>query len=102
LTDFAKEGRVEETVVALAELTSVPVETVERLMAGDRPDPVLILCKAAGYGWQTVRSIILVRPGAKGTSTQALDAAHANFERLSPSTAQRVTRFWQVQPGSAA
>jgi hypothetical protein len=49
-----------------------------------------------------VRSIILVRPGGKGTSTQGLDSAHANFERLSPSTAQRVTRFWQIQPGHAA
>ena len=102
LADFAKQGRIEETVVALAELSAVPVETVERLMAGDRPDPVLILCKAGGYSWQTVRSIILVRPGGKGTSTQGLDSAHANFERLSPSTAQRVTRFWQIQPGHAA
>jgi len=102
LADFAKEGQFEETVVTLAELTTVPIETVERLMAGDRPDPVLILCKAAGFGWQTVRGIILIRPGGRGTSTQALDAAFANFERLSESTAQRVTRFWQIQPGNAA
>jgi len=102
LAGFARDERFEETVVALSELTSVPIETVERLMAGDRPDPVLILCKASGFGWQTVRSLILVRPGAKGTSTQALDAAYANFERLSTSTAQRVTRFWQIQPSHAA
>jgi uncharacterized protein (DUF2336 family) len=102
LADFAKKGCFEDTVVALAELTSVPIDTVERLMLGDRPDPVLILCKAAGFGWQTVRSVILVRPGGKGTSPQALEAALANFERLSASTAQRVTRFWQIQPSHAA
>jgi uncharacterized protein (DUF2336 family) len=102
LADYAKDGRFEETVVALAELTAVPIETVERLMAGDRPDPVLILGKSAGFDWQTVRSVILVRPGGKGTSTHALDSAFANFERLSPSTAQRVTRFWQIQPGNHA
>jgi uncharacterized protein (DUF2336 family) len=102
LADFARQGRFEETVVALAELSGVPVDTVVRLMAGDRPDPVLILCKAAGFEWQTVRSLILVRPGGKGTSTQALDSAAANFDRLSSSTAQRVTRFWQIQPGHAA
>ena len=80
----------------------IPIETADRLMAGDRPDPVLILCKAAGYGWPTVRAIITARPGSKGTSTQALDAAFANFEKLSPSTAQRVVRFWQVrQPNDA-
>ena len=43
------------------------------------------------------------RPSAKGTSSQALDVAFANFERLSASTAQRVVRFWQVrQPDGAA
>jgi uncharacterized protein (DUF2336 family) len=103
LAAFAQANKFEETVVALAELTSVPIETVERLMGGDRPDPVLILCKSAGFGWQTVRSIVMARPGSKTTSAQVLDSALANFERLSPATAQRVTRFWQIrQSGEVA
>ena len=62
-------GQYEETVAALSLLCAVPIESVDRLMGGDRPDPVLILCKAAGCGWPTVRAIILSRPGGKGTST---------------------------------
>jgi uncharacterized protein (DUF2336 family) len=102
LLAFAKAGKLEETVVALSELSAVPAETVERLLIGDRPDPMLILCRALGFGWQTVRATILIRAGAKGTSTQALDAAYVNFERLSPATAQRVTRFWQIRQRSDA
>ncbi len=30
-------------------------------------------------------------------TSQCLDAAFANFEHLSPTTAKRVMRFWQVQ-----
>jgi uncharacterized protein (DUF2336 family) len=97
LAAFANDKKFEETVVALSMLCGIPVETADRLMAGDRPDPILILCKAAGYGWPTARAIILSRPSTKGTSNQALDAAFANFEKLSPSTAQRVVRFWQVR-----
>jgi hypothetical protein len=78
-------------------LCSVPIETVDRLMVGDRPDPILILCRAAGYGWMTARAIMLARPDAKGTSSSAIDTAFANFEKLSTSTAQRVVRFWQVR-----
>jgi hypothetical protein len=78
-------------------LCSVPIETADRLMAGDKPDPILILCKAAGYSWTTARAIILSRPTVRGTSAASLDAAFANFEKLSPSTAQRVVRFWQVR-----
>lgn len=102
LCEFAKGGSFEETVVALSLLCSVPIETVERLMAGDRPDPILILCKAAGFDWETVRAIIMVRPSAKGASVHSLDSAFTNFDRLSPATAQRVTRFWQIRQGTDA
>ncbi len=97
LIDLAKNKKFEETVAALSVLCSVPIETADRLMAGDKPDPILILCKAAGYGWTTARAIILSRPMVRGTSAVSLDAAFANFEKLSPSTAQRVVRFWQVR-----
>ena len=101
LVDFAKAGQYEETVAALALLCSVPIEVVDRLMGGDRPDPVLILGKSAGWGWATVRAVILAHSGGKMTSSQGLDTAFANFERLSPATAQRVMRFWQARPASA-
>ena len=70
-------------------------------MKRNRPDPVLILAKSAGWGWPTVRAIILSRVGTPTVSTQALDNAFANFERLSPATAQRVMRFWQSRPAAS-
>jgi uncharacterized protein (DUF2336 family) len=97
LTSFCNEGKYEETVAGLAALAKVPIKIADRLMAGDRPDPVLILCKAAGLGWPAVKALILARPDGAGTSAQGLDAAFANYGRLSASTAQRVVRFWQVQ-----
>jgi uncharacterized protein (DUF2336 family) len=99
LEDFAKNEKCEETIVSLAELCSVPIEVIDRLMEGERPDPVLILCKAAGFGWPTARAIVAARPGRSGTSGAGIDAAFANFDRLSPGTAQRVVRFWQVGYG---
>ena len=104
LVEFAKLKKYEETVAALSALCGVPVETADRLMGGDRPDPILILCKAAGFGWPTAKQIIMARPGLKGTSSQALDESYAHFDKLSPSTAQRVVRFWQVRDpdGNAA
>jgi uncharacterized protein (DUF2336 family) len=99
LAAFCEKGKYEETVAALAALAKVPIKIVDRLMSGDRPDPVLILCKAANLSWPTVKAIILARPDAGGTSSQGLDAAFGNYGRLSASTAQRVARFWQVGQG---
>ena len=97
LAAFCSEGKYEETVVTLATLAKVPLKIADRLMDGDRPDPILILCKAAGLGWPVVKAVILARPDGSGTSTQGLDNAFANYGRLSASTAQRVVRFWQRQ-----
>lgn len=96
LAGFARSKAYDETVAALAELSEVPIDVVDRLMNGDRPDPVLILCKAAGYSWPTARDIILARLGGKGKSQPSLDTALLNFDKLSASTAKRVVRFWQV------
>jgi hypothetical protein len=97
LVEFAKDGRYEETIAALAELCKVPIAVVDRLMGGERPDPVLILCKSSGWGWPTARAIIMARPTG-GATGYTLDNAYSNFERLSLATAQRVMRFWQMQP----
>jgi uncharacterized protein (DUF2336 family) len=97
LAAFAGDGKYEETVVGLAALSKVPIDVADRLMAGERPDPVLILCKAIGMSWSTVKSVITVRPDGKPPSSLGIDTAFANYDRLSASTAQRVVRFWQVR-----
>lgn len=98
VVEFAKAHRYEETIAALATLCSVPVDVVDRLLNGERADPVLILSRAVGFGWETVKAIICSRPGPE-PGKQTLDDASANFERLTPATAQRVVRFWQVRQG---
>jgi uncharacterized protein (DUF2336 family) len=95
VVEFARSKAYDETIAALSEVSEVPVDIVDRLMSGERPDPVLILCKAAGYSWPTAKNVILLRLGNKGKSAATLDAASVNFNKLSMSTAQRVVRFWQ-------
>src|SRR5262249_43157139 len=63
LVDFAQKTQFDETVAALASLCAVPIEVVDRLMTAERPDPVLILCKSAGWDWSIAKAIIMVRPG---------------------------------------
>jgi uncharacterized protein (DUF2336 family) len=94
---FADLRQYGELVAGLAVLCEVPVTVIERLIVSDRCDPILILCKAAGWGWATARAIMAAVPEGRTRSSTELDDAFANFERLSPTTAQRVMRFWQVQ-----
>jgi uncharacterized protein (DUF2336 family) len=96
LAALAQSGAYDEAIAALSELTDVAVDAVDRLMGGERPDPILILCKAAGHSWPTARAILMLRASPKGKSPAAIEAARVNFEKLSIATAQRVVRFWQL------
>jgi uncharacterized protein (DUF2336 family) len=97
---YAKAGQYEETIAALATICAVPVEVVDRLMSGERADPVMILARAADFGWTTVEDIICAKRSGTRPSPQTLEAARENFARLTPATAQRVVRFWQVRQGT--
>jgi uncharacterized protein (DUF2336 family) len=98
IVDFATARRYEEMIAGLADLCAVPIDVVDRLMGGERPDPILILCKSVGWGWPTARAIIGARLGRQANSNQGLDTAYSNFERLTAATAARVMRFWQMGP----
>jgi uncharacterized protein (DUF2336 family) len=98
IRDFAATGRYEETIAGLAAICAVPVDVVDRLMSAERLDPVLILARAAGFGWPTARALVGCRQGPR-PSGRSLDTARENFERLTVTTAQRVVRFWQVRQG---
>jgi uncharacterized protein (DUF2336 family) len=102
LADFATSEKFEETAAALSMLCAVRIDVVERLMTGDQADPVLILCKAAGFDWSTAQSVMSVCGSGKKPSRQALGEANANFDLLSQSAAQRVVRFWQAKPTDMA
>ena len=71
---------------------------IDLLLTGDRHDPVLILGRAVGLEWATVRALIVLRlgPGRVPSATD-IEAARLNFERLAASTAQRVVNFWQTR-----
>jgi uncharacterized protein (DUF2336 family) len=98
LLGFAKSYKYEESVVVLAAMSGVAIATLDRLITGDRYDPILIAGKAIGLEWATVRALILLRLGANRVPSQAdIESARVNFARLMPSTAERVVSFWKVR-----
>jgi hypothetical protein len=97
LFGFAKAHKYEESVAALAAMSAVKIATLDRLIAGDRHDPILIVGRAIGLEWATVRALILLRLGPSRVPAPAyIEGARVNFGRLMPSTAERVVTFWRT------
>jgi uncharacterized protein (DUF2336 family) len=90
---FARLGKFEETAVALALLCDLPIDIVERAMVQDREETILIIAKAIGLSWPTVRQLLRVCAGKRGLSAQMLQQSMAVFYKLKRETAQKVIDF---------
>ena len=96
LLGFAKALKYEESIASLSAMSGVRLSILDRLIAGDRYDPILILGRVLNLGWPTVRALILMWYGPHRTPADAdLEQARVNFTRLMPSTAERVVKFWR-------
>jgi uncharacterized protein (DUF2336 family) len=99
LAKLASDGNHEETMLGLARLSQIPIESVRRILWNKGGDPVLVLCKGLGFGWQTARAIILLQTRGLGMSAHSLDIKSRHFDKLSISGCQDVMRLWCTMPG---
>jgi len=102
LCAFAKEGKFEETTVALSLLCGVSSDVAERALIEGTPAILLILGKSAGLSWETVKSLIVMRAGDGGVAKDDGDAAFAQFRRLSATAAKKVLSFYEARRQSRA
>lgn len=96
LLGFAKANKYEESIATLSAMSGVRLAVLDRLISGDRYDPILIVGRVLNLGWPTVRALILLWYGPHRVPADAdIEAARANFTRLMPTTAERVVNFWR-------
>jgi len=95
--EFARTGRYEELVVAVALLCSASVEVVERVMKAIGSDGLIVLLKAGGLKWATVELILNNRVAFHAVAVSDIAQAKTAFLTLSQANAQRTLRFWLTQ-----
>jgi uncharacterized protein (DUF2336 family) len=96
IVKFVGNGKFDEVSAALALLNDVPTALMARVVEGTRADLLLIPCKAIGIDWMVVESILRHRPVVPKIDDRTIWQAHRDYGRLSPETAQRTVRFWQL------
>jgi len=96
IAGFAGTKRFNEIAAALALLNNVPTDMMAKVVEGPRNDLVLIPCKSAGLNWLAVESILRNRPLDLPIHEETLRIALRDYDKLSPETARRTLRFWQV------
>jgi uncharacterized protein (DUF2336 family) len=87
----------ERMVMALSVLAGCPIEMAERAVLHENPGVVLVLAKAAGCSWATVKLILLIEAADRRMSGEDMERSRASFEQLEPRTAKRVLEFYDTR-----
>ena len=97
LLEAAKTERGADMIAMLSLLCEAPMPLVQNLIQNGHREAFLIPCSAAGLAWPTVRTMVSSRSIGRTMSDRDLDLARIDYSKLSPGSAQRVLRFWQVR-----
>jgi uncharacterized protein (DUF2336 family) len=97
LRDFAAKRRYEETLMALAELARTSIEIVRPLMQSLRSDGILVPCRVAGLGWETVKEVLDCRFSKGATADDELSKLKRQFSELTTEEAARLLKLWTVR-----
>jgi uncharacterized protein (DUF2336 family) len=101
LATFAGAGRFDEATIALSLMADLPIGMIERAVANQRTEQILLLAKAIGLGWDTTKAVLLLQAGARGSSEPELDQCCETFTRLRQDTAQKAIRFYRLRERAA-
>ena len=94
---LAENAKIEETVIAVAQLCDVPDLIVEQAFIENQTETILILAKAAGLSWLTARALLKLHDQRQGSSSAPITKTMASFERLNFNTARRIIDFYRTR-----
>jgi uncharacterized protein (DUF2336 family) len=94
---LARDGNFDETAAALANLSGIPSDAVERALLTQRADVVLVIAKAVGLSSITTEALVRLRAADRGMSAEDVAQALARFNRLPRDSARRVLNFFRIR-----
>ena len=97
LAEFAGSAKFDETIIALSIICDLPVGLIERAFSDDRSDQIIVLAKATGLSWETVKAILLLQAQTKTVSTHKVDRHFDTFVQLKTETAKKAINFYRMR-----
>ncbi len=93
----ARTGKLDKTAAALAKLSGIPDDAVERALLNPRADVVLVIAKAVGLSSITTEALVRLRAADRGMSADDVAQALTKFNRLPRDSARRVLNFFRIR-----
>jgi uncharacterized protein (DUF2336 family) len=100
LAGFAQRAATDEAVCAISLMAQISLHAAEQAVLGADRDAALVIGKAMGWDWVTVKALVALRPPAERLP-HMIERARENYQNLSTATAHRVLQFMRVKEQAA-
>ena len=101
VAEFAKQKKLAELIVAIAQLSGLSVDEIRRLLTETWTSPVAIILKAIGFHLSTLEAIYRSRLSDDEVVRSDLLNTKAEFIALRRPTAERILRFFCARRAAA-
>ena len=95
ILEYARARNMEETIVALSMLCSLPSDVVERALVGNSREFLLVLAKAHRFSWTRPRRCCFSARPHFTIASHELDELREQFERLHASASQEILAHYR-------
>ena len=87
--------KLEEAVVGLSLMSSLPVEVVEQMLALNNRDMILVLSKALEFSWETAMSLLFLGAENHRIASGELNDLKAEFKRADARMSRGILEVYQ-------
>ena len=102
ILEYARARKLEEVMVGLSLLCSLPVDIVERTLVHGNSEMTLILAKALDFGWETAMALLFLGAEKHRIAAGDLDDMREEFARLNTETSRGVLKVYQSRKNAMA
>ena len=100
--EYAQSHKIQEVIVSLSLLCSLPANVIERGLLGRTGEMPLVFAKALNFSWETTMSLLFMSAPNYKILAHDLDELNTKFSRLSVNAAQGLIRLYQSRKDAAA
>jgi uncharacterized protein (DUF2336 family) len=98
---FAIRGETANLIASLSVLAGAPTDVIEKILADDDCEGLVMACRASRLNWQTTLAILCNRGGAR-LSYEQRERAQKLFDELYLSTSQWTVRWGEMAANASA
>ena len=83
-------------------MCELPIDLTERILSQERPEQIIVIARAFGLAWDTVKAMRTLQAGADGGAISNLEQCWAAYFKLAPETAKKTLNFYRMREQATA